>query len=75
MGDPHKMILMETALNVIKEESLIDNMVKQGEKLLTGLKEIQVCVRLLPAVCTRIIQVFFVLTIALKLLKLLCCEL
>lgn len=42
MGDPHKMILLESLLSVIKEESLIDNMAKQGERLIKGLKEIQV---------------------------------
>lgn len=42
MGDPHKMVILDTLLKVMKEDNLLDNTLKQGEALVNGLKALQV---------------------------------
>lgn len=41
MGDPGKLILLETILNVIKQENLLDVVQKAGQKLKRGLFDLE----------------------------------
>jgi len=41
MGDIHKLVLLESVVNVIQRDSLLANVRKSGAKLLLGLKELQ----------------------------------
>lgn len=41
MGDPGKLLLLETILNVIKRDSLLDNVKRVGDKLKNGLIQAQ----------------------------------
>lgn len=41
MGDPGKLLLLEEVLNVIKQQNLLENVRKTGEKLKAGLVQLQ----------------------------------
>lgn len=41
MGDPGKLLLLESILNVVKRDSLLDNVARVGDKLMNGLKQAQ----------------------------------
>lgn len=41
MGDPGKTILLQTILEVIKKDNLLEQVQKSGERILSGLKELE----------------------------------
>ena len=43
MGDPSKLVLLETVVDVVKRDHLLRSVASVGEKLLKGLEALQVC--------------------------------
>lgn len=49
MGDPHKMVVLEAVLDVIRKDNLIENVATQGDHIRQGLLSLQVCAMLLSS--------------------------
>jgi len=66
MGDPSKLLLLETVVNVMKRDNLIDLVNKSGDHLLKGLVDMQVIFKFIFTIGNNILQLVEILIIIFK---------